>query len=124
MNVKNLPEKINRHRIEELFEQYGKIYKVVLPPVKAEYRNSRYCLVHFAESSSAKKVLEDTEKYEIDGRSFHIYSYLAYTSLFFQMTVRINMFKFLALAGQVLECSRPKTRGREKSSRTRAHKTQ
>lgn len=66
--VKNLPENITQDRLKELFEHHGKITKVVLPPAKAGHERSRFGFVYFAERSSAKKSLEDAEKYEIDGQ--------------------------------------------------------
>ncbi|KAK7258954.1 hypothetical protein RIF29_24547 [Crotalaria pallida] len=53
-------------RLQELFEHYGKITKVVIPPTKARHETSRFGFVHFAERSSAMKALKNTEKYEMN----------------------------------------------------------
>ena len=68
--MKNLPKSITQDCLKELFEHHGKITKVVLPPPKAGQENSRFGFVHFAERSSAMKALKNTEKYEIDGKTF------------------------------------------------------
>ncbi|CAI9097719.1 OLC1v1034192C1 [Oldenlandia corymbosa var. corymbosa] len=66
--VKNLPKNITQDQLRSLFEHHGKITKVVVPPAKPGHENSRYGFVHFADKSSALKVLKNTEKYEIDGQ--------------------------------------------------------
>lgn len=68
--VKNLPRDITQDRLRELFEHHGKITKVAVPPAKPGQEKSRFGFVHFAERSSAMKALKNTEKYEIDGKSF------------------------------------------------------
>lgn len=66
--IKNLPKDITQDQLRELFEDHGKIIKVVLPPAKAGQEKSRFGFVHFAERSSAMKALKNKEKYEIDGQ--------------------------------------------------------
>lgn len=71
--VRNLPINITESRLGKLFEHHGKIIKMIIPHAKDEYQKSRYGFIHFAESSSARRALDDTKIHEIDGRSFHLY---------------------------------------------------
>jgi hypothetical protein len=64
--VKNLPENASKEKIKELFDKHGEVTKVVLPPAKAGHKRD-FGFVHFAERSSALKVVKVSEKYDING---------------------------------------------------------
>lgn len=78
--IKNLPKDITQDQLRELFEDHGKIIKVVLPPAKAGQEKSRFGFVHFAERSSAMKALKNKEKYEIDGNLIILALWLIFLS--------------------------------------------
>ncbi|GAB2235883.1 hypothetical protein Droror1_Dr00026328 [Drosera rotundifolia] len=66
--VKNLPKDVSPEMLKEIFSRHGKVTNVALPPAKAGQENSRYGFVHFAERASAMKALQNTERYELDGK--------------------------------------------------------
>ncbi|KAL9275943.1 Heterogeneous nuclear ribonucleoprotein Q-like protein [Drosera capensis] len=66
--VKNLPKDVSPEMLKEIFGRHGKVTNVALPPAKAGQENSRYGFVHFAERASAMKALQNTERYELDGK--------------------------------------------------------
>lgn len=72
--VKNLPENVSSERLKELFECNGEVTKVVLPPAKAGQGKRDFGFVHFADRSSALKAVKATEKFEIDGKFFLLFS--------------------------------------------------
>ncbi|GJM88062.1 hypothetical protein PR202_ga04084 [Eleusine coracana subsp. coracana] len=65
--VKNLPKTVTQEQLKKLFEHLGEITKVVLPPAKAGHEN-RYGFVHFKERSMAMKALQNTKRYELNGK--------------------------------------------------------
>jgi heterogeneous nuclear ribonucleoprotein R len=69
--VKNLPENVSKEKVKDLFEEFGEVTKVVLPPAKAGHKRD-FGFVHFAERSSALKAAKGSDKFEIDGNLFSI----------------------------------------------------
>ncbi|KAK1609692.1 hypothetical protein QYE76_033365 [Lolium multiflorum] len=69
--VKNLPENVSKEKVKDLFEEFGEVTKVVLPPAKAGHKRD-FGFVHFAERSSALKAAKGSDKFEIDGQVLEV----------------------------------------------------
>jgi RNA recognition motif-containing protein len=65
--VNNLPESVTQEQLKELFKCHGEITRVVLPAPKPGQSKREFRFVHFAERESALKVVEQAEKYELEG---------------------------------------------------------
>lgn len=66
--VKNIPENTSTEQLKELFQRHGEVTKVVTPPGKGGKRD--FGFVHYAERSSALKAVNDSQRYEINGKFF------------------------------------------------------
>ncbi|EIE23761.1 RNA-binding domain-containing protein [Coccomyxa subellipsoidea C-169] len=60
--VGNLPASANEAKLKELFEQFGEVTKVVIPPSRPDKPNREFGFVHFSERSVVEKLVQDAEK--------------------------------------------------------------
>ncbi|CAL5331889.1 unnamed protein product [Camellia sinensis] len=58
-------------QVKQLFQRYGEVSKVVMPPAKSGGKRN-FGFIHYAERSSALKAVKDAEKYEIDGQELEV----------------------------------------------------
>ncbi|GKB19428.1 heterogeneous nuclear ribonucleoprotein Q [Tanacetum coccineum] len=61
--IKNIPENTSTEHLKELFQRYGEVTKVVMPPARPGGKRD-FGFVHFADRSGAVKAV--AEKYEVD----------------------------------------------------------
>ncbi|XP_073031545.1 heterogeneous nuclear ribonucleoprotein Q-like isoform X1 [Primulina eburnea] len=69
--VKNIPENTPTEQLKEIFERYGEVIKVVMPPAKSGGKRD-FGFVHYAERSSALKAIKDSEKHKINGQVLEV----------------------------------------------------
>lgn len=69
--VNNLPRGINKERIKEIFDRYGKVSRIVFPNPNAR----SYALIVFEQSDDANKARKDHNKLSIDNNAISIAPY-------------------------------------------------
>ncbi|PWA64795.1 RNA-binding (RRM/RBD/RNP motifs) family protein [Artemisia annua] len=67
--IKNIPENTSTEHLKELFQRYGEVTKVVMPPARPGGKRD-FGFVHFADRSGAVKAVG--EKYEVDGQYLEV----------------------------------------------------
>ncbi|KAK9905524.1 hypothetical protein WJX75_001554 [Coccomyxa subellipsoidea] len=60
--VGNLPASATDAKLKELFEQFGEVTKVVIPPSRPDKPNREFGFVHFSERSVVEKLVQEAEK--------------------------------------------------------------
>ncbi|CAL8471852.1 g11394 [Coccomyxa elongata] len=60
--VGNLPASATELKLKELFEQFGEVTKVVIPPSRPDKPNREFGFVHFNDRSVVEKLVQDSEK--------------------------------------------------------------
>ncbi|CAM8941949.1 unnamed protein product [Rhodiola kirilowii] len=70
--VKNIPDNTTTDQLKEVFQPYGEVTKVVMPPSKSGSAKRDFGFVHFAERSSALKAVSNSEIHEIDGQKLEV----------------------------------------------------
>ncbi|CAM8904753.1 unnamed protein product [Rhodiola kirilowii] len=70
--VKNIPDNTTTDQLKEVFQHYGEVTKVVMPPSKSGSAKRDFGFVHFAERSSALKAVSSTEIHDIEGQKLEV----------------------------------------------------
>eukprot|EP00850_Spirogloea_muscicola_P020578 SM000220S07057 [mRNA] locus=s220:136633:139696:+ [translate_table: standard] len=70
--VKNLTETTTEEQLQELFEEFGEVQKVVLPLPKPGQSKRDFGFVHFSERSQALAACEKSHKLELNGKTVEV----------------------------------------------------